>query len=66
VLWALFVYRPLRLFGMVSCLRTGWGTRQTVETPTRPSTRTDTVHPPATLTFAETRQTAQEAELVAV
>jgi hyaluronan synthase len=67
VLWALLVYRPLRLFGMVSCLRTGWGTRQTVETPTRPSPRTDIpVPPPATLTFAETRQTAQEAELVAV
>ena len=67
VLWALLVYRPLRLFGMVSCLRTGWGTRQTVETPTRPSTRTAIpVQPPATLTFAETRQTAQEAELVAV
>ena len=31
VLWALFVYRPLRLLGMVSCLRTGWGTRETVE-----------------------------------
>src|SRR5262249_28766423 len=26
-LWAIFVYRPLRLYGMLTCLRTGWGTR---------------------------------------
>ena len=31
VLWAMFVYRPLRLFGMITCFRTGWGTRQAVE-----------------------------------
>ena len=31
VLWAVFMYRPLRLFGMVTCFRTGWGTRQAVE-----------------------------------
>jgi hyaluronan synthase len=26
-LWAIFVYRPLRLYGMLTCLRTDWGTR---------------------------------------
>jgi hyaluronan synthase len=67
VLWALFVYRPLRLFGMVSCLRTGWGTRQKVETPTRSSTRAaQPVQAPAVPTFADSQRTPQEADLVAV
>jgi hyaluronan synthase len=26
-LWAIFIYRPLRLYGMLTCLRTDWGTR---------------------------------------
>jgi hyaluronan synthase len=31
LLWAWFIYRPLRIYGMLTCLRTGWGTRQQVE-----------------------------------
>ena len=64
--WALFVYRPLRLFGMVSCLRTGWGTRQVVETQASPVRVEAPVHPPATLAHVETRRTPHEADLVAV
>lgn len=30
-LWMYLVLRPVRWYGMVTCLRTGWGTRQTVE-----------------------------------
>jgi hyaluronan synthase len=67
VLWALFVYRPLRLFGMVSCLRTGWGTRQTVETPAVSTFRSATpVQPAAPFALADTQRTPQEADLVAV
>ena len=64
--WALFVYRPLRLFGMVSCLRTGWGTRQIVESSASSAPASPVVPPPATLALAETRRTPQEADLVAV
>jgi hyaluronan synthase len=30
-LWAFFVLRAVRWYGMATCLRTGWGTRQNVE-----------------------------------
>lgn len=30
-LWMFFVLRPVRWYGMVTCLRTGWGTRKSVE-----------------------------------
>lgn len=30
-LWILFVLRPLRLYAMVTCRKTGWGTRKRVE-----------------------------------
>lgn len=30
-LWMFFVLRPVRWYGMATCLRTGWGTRKTVE-----------------------------------
>jgi hyaluronan synthase len=30
-LWAFFVLRPLRWYGAITCMRTGWGTRQVVE-----------------------------------
>lgn len=30
-LWSLFVLRPLRFYGALTCLKTGWGTRQKVE-----------------------------------
>ena len=61
VLWALFVYRPLRLFGMFSCLRTGWGTRETVETAAAVPVRAA-----APVALAETAPPQAEAELVAV
>jgi len=31
LLWSLLVLRPLRVYGMLSCARTEWGTRQQVE-----------------------------------
>lgn len=31
IIWSIFILRPLRLYGMVTCLNTGWGTRQSVE-----------------------------------
>jgi len=30
-LWSAFIYRPLRLFSMITCLKSGWGTRKEVE-----------------------------------
>jgi hypothetical protein len=30
-LWAFFVLRAVRWYGMATCRRTGWGTRRTVE-----------------------------------
>lgn len=30
-LWMFFVLRPVRWYGMATCLRTGWGTRQHIE-----------------------------------
>jgi hypothetical protein len=47
--WALFVYRPLRIFGAITFLKTGWGTRSSVESAAVPrSRRTKTLR--ATLT----------------
>jgi hyaluronan synthase len=31
VIWACLIYRPLRLWGMVTFLKTGWGTRDQIE-----------------------------------
>lgn len=31
MLWSIFVLRPIRLYGMLTCLKTGWGTRSDVE-----------------------------------
>jgi hyaluronan synthase len=31
MLWSFFVLRPLRWYGMATCMKTGWGTRETVE-----------------------------------
>lgn len=31
VLWSAFVLRPIRLYGALACLQTGWGTRKKVE-----------------------------------
>jgi hyaluronan synthase len=31
VIWAWLIYRPLRFWGMVTFLKTGWGTRDQIE-----------------------------------
>ena len=30
-LWSLFIFRPLRIYSMITCLKSGWGTRKEVE-----------------------------------
>lgn len=37
-LWAFFVLRPIRWYAMVTCMRTGWGTRSDVEVTFRSPT----------------------------
>ncbi|WP_060633943.1 glycosyltransferase [Pseudonocardia sp. EC080610-09] len=57
-LWAFFVLRFVRWYGTVTCLRTGWGTRETVEITAEPSTAAATAPAPgpvATPTPAPTR-----------
>ncbi|WP_257203221.1 glycosyltransferase [Corynebacterium cystitidis] len=31
ILWSMFVLRPIRLWGFITCRKTGWNTRQSVE-----------------------------------
>jgi len=40
-IWAFFVLRGIRWYGIATCLKTGWGTRQTVEVRAQPATTTD-------------------------
>jgi hyaluronan synthase len=49
--WALFVYRPIRLYGMLTCLRTDWGTRRGVEVAA-PRASVAPVHSLPTLVYA--------------
>lgn len=37
-LWAFFVLRGIRWYGIATCWKTGWGTRETVEVRAEPAT----------------------------
>jgi hyaluronan synthase len=30
-LWSMFIFKPLRIYSMLTCVKSGWGTRQNVE-----------------------------------